>query len=168
MSAGVAFPQGTGRIGQHTHMKQLAICALVAAVVSVGVLLLGNALERRDDAPVSRSVAGDEASTLATAARASAPALRFTDALVEDTWVNAARQAGSDERTLTSAESSICFLTKIEISGMQGPDDTSSCAVEIDDFTGFWQVIATADEGGRSEVRCNARCLIWEREGDEP
>ena len=40
--------------------------------------------------------------------------------------------------------------------------DVDITAIEIDDFTGFWQLIATVDEGSRSEVRCNARCLTWE------
>lgn len=152
--------------GREKNMKQLSICALVAALVSVSIFLLEDVLEADDDnisaasAAVSDVARGD--------ATPPAFSLRYTDALVEDTWVNAARQAGSDKRTLTSASSSVCYLTKIEISGSQGPDDTSSCAIEIDDFTGFWQVIATADEGGRSEIRCNARCLTWEPEGEEP
>jgi hypothetical protein len=95
------------------------------------------------------------------------PILSVTDALIEDTWIDASRTAGSDLRTLTDASESMCYLTKIEISGVQGPDDRNSCAVEIDDFTGFWQLSATVEEGGRSEVRCNARCLTWERSGAE-
>jgi hypothetical protein len=153
-------------------MKQLTLCALVAAVVSVGVLWLEDAFEGSDDDVAAISGApglpARDAAAPAAAARGAASSLRFTDALVEDTWVNAARQPGSDKRTLTSVKSSICFLTKIEISGIQGPADTNSCAIEVDDFTGFWQLIATANEGARSEVRCNARCLTWEPEGDEP
>jgi hypothetical protein len=95
------------------------------------------------------------------------PVFSVTDALLEDTWVDASRTAGSDQRTLTDASTSMCYLTKVEISGVQGPDDTNSCAVEIDDFTGFWQLIATVEEGGRSEVRCNARCLSWNSRGTE-
>lgn len=143
-------------------MKQLSICAVVAAVVSVAILWIEDAVER-DAGEAATAAAPTGPSTDATA---DSP-LRYSDALVEDAWVDAARQAGSDRRTLTSASTSICYLTKIEISGVQGPDDTSSCAIEVDDFTGFWQVIATADEGGRSEIRCNARCLSWQTDGVE-
>jgi hypothetical protein len=151
-------------VGREKNMKQLSICALVAALVSVAIFWLEDVL---DDDDVSAATAAVSDTPSGDAAPAASP-LRYTDALVEDTWVNAARQAGSDKRTLTSASSSVCFLTKVEISGSQGPDDTASCAIEVDDFTGFWQVIATADEGGRSEVRCNARCLTWEPGGEEP
>jgi hypothetical protein len=152
-------------VGREKNMKQLLICALVAALVSVAVLWLDEASEGFDDDAVTGT--GPAPDSPDAAGAAAAPALRYTDALIEDTWVNAERQGGSDERTLTSASSSVCFLTRIEISGSPGPDDTNSCAIEIDDFTGFWQVIATAAEGGRSEVRCNARCLTWEPDGDE-
>lgn len=146
-------------------MKQVLICALVAGIVSVAVIWLEDVYETDDS---------DIAADAGTAAPAGPPApsvvlgLRYTDALIEDTWVNAARQPGADKRTLTSTSDSICFLTRIEISGIQGPEDTSSCAIEVDEFTGFWQLIATADEGGRSEIRCNARCLTWETEEGEP
>jgi hypothetical protein len=144
-------------------MKQLSICALIAAVVSVAILWLEGALQRdAGDTVTETGLVADPAADVPAA-----PALRHTDALIEDAWVDAARQAGSDRRTLTRASSSICYLTRVEISGIEGPEDTSSCAIEIDDFTGFWQVIATADEGGRSEIRCNARCLTWETDGED-
>jgi hypothetical protein len=143
-------------------MKQLSICALVAALVSVAIFWLEDAFQ----SDAGEAVTGTGGSADAPAGVAAAPGLRYTDELIEDTWVNAARQAGSDRRTLSSAASSICYLTRIEISGIQGPEDSSSCAIDIDDFTGFWQLIATADEGGRSEIRCNARCLSWETDGD--
>ena len=150
-------------------MRQLAICTFVAAAVSVAVVVLEDVVEDRAEA--SESEVADTpgpAPEAASGPAASGGALSYTDALVEDTWVDAARQPGSDRRTLTRASTSVCFLTKIEISGIQGPEDASSCAIEIDDFTGFWQLIATADEGGRSEIRCNARCLNWDARGDEP
>jgi hypothetical protein len=91
-----------------------------------------------------------------------APVLSYTDELIEDGWVDGARTAGADHKPLTHASNSICYLTKIEIKGIQGPEDANSCAIGVDDFTGFWQVTAAVDEGGRSQVRCNARCLVWE------
>lgn len=145
-------------------MKQLLLSALVAAVVSVAILWLDEMLEN-DEGGVDVAAATVEQS--APAADEAALALHYTDALPEDTWIDASRQAGSDKRTLTSAANSVCYLTRIEISGIESPDDKSSCAIEIDDFTGFWQVIATAGEGARSQIRCNARCLTWEPEGDE-
>jgi len=127
-------------------MKQGLISALVAAVVSVGAWQVMN-LAHRDGA------------TEATRA-AAPPVLRYTDELVEDGWV--ARAPGADEKPLERASNSICYLTKIEIKGIQGPEDANSCAIGIDEFTGFWQLTAAVGDGGRSEVRCNARCLVWE------
>ncbi len=141
-------------------MKQKLICAVVAAGVSLAALWLDDEIGGRGVEPES----GGGTSADLNAQRAN-PVFTFTDALIEDTWVNAGRTAGSDLRTLTDASTSICYLTKIEISRVQGPEDSNSCAIEIDDFTGFWQLIATVDEGGRSEVRCNARCLTWETNG---
>jgi hypothetical protein len=145
-------------------MKQLLLSAVIAAIVSLLIVMVGfqRNLDRVPVGPV-RVVSDSPTAAVVTAP----PSLRITDALVEDTWIDASRTAGSDLRTLTDASTSMCYLTKIEISGVQGPDDTNSCAVEIDDFTGFWQLIATVEEGGRSEVRCNARCLTWESSGTE-
>jgi hypothetical protein len=128
-------------------MKQALISALVAAVVSIGAWQVMN-------------LAHDDGATEGAAPTAAPPALRYTDALVEDGWV--ARAPGTDEKPLERASNSICYLTKIELKGIQGPEDSSSCAIGIDEFTGFWQVTAAVGEGGRSEVRCNARCLVWE------
>jgi len=133
-------------------MKEALIGALVATVVCVGAFLLE---ERFDD---------DGAQTVTAEAAASrAPvSLRYTDEPAEDSWVNGARAAGADDRSLSNASNSICFLTKIEIKGVQGPDDSGTCRIAVDGFTGFWQVTADVPEGSRAEVRCNARCLVWE------
>lgn len=139
-------------------MRQILISALVAAAVSIAVLLLDEAFERDDDVEVAGA---------ARAPAVAGPALSYTDALTEDTWVNAARTAGSDRRVLTDSANSICYLTKIEIKGVQSPEDSNACGLEIDDFTGFWVLVATVEEGGRSEVRCNARCLVWDQENGE-
>jgi hypothetical protein len=147
-------------------MKNLLLSALVAAVISLAAIAVHDRQETASEqpAPVASSGGPDAADTRPTGSAPVGPLLSYTDALTEDTWVNAGRTAGSDRRTLTSAASSVCFLTKIEISGIQGPQDSNACAIEVDEFTGFWQLIATVDEGGRSEVRCNARCLAWESE----
>lgn len=128
-------------------MKQALISAVVAAVVSIAAWQVMN-------------FAHDDGTTEGAATTVTPPALRYTEALVEDGWV--ARAPGTDEKPLERASNSICYLTKIELKGIQGPEDASSCAIGIDEFTGFWQVTAAVGEGGRSEVRCNARCLVWE------
>lgn len=125
-------------------MKQALISALVAAAVSIGAWQIMNAAGGADAADATPPT----------------PVLRYTDELVEDGWV--ARAPGADQKPLEAASSSICYLTKIEIKGIRGPEDGSSCAIGIDEFTGFWQVTATVADGGQSEVRCNARCLVWE------
>jgi hypothetical protein len=79
----------------------------------------------------------------------------------EDAWVDGARTTGTDENSLAPAEGAVCFLTKIELRGIQAPTDVNACAIAIDDFTGFWTLSATVAEGGLSHVRCNARCLTW-------
>lgn len=133
-------------------MRQILVSAVVAAVVCVGLLLVE---ERFDD--------DDSAASTAGLAGARAPvSLRYTDEPAEDSWVAGARGAGADDRVLSSAANSICFLTKIEVKGSQGPDDSGTCRVAVDDFTGFWQVTAEVPEGSKSEIRCNARCLVWE------
>ncbi len=128
-------------------MKQALISALVAVVVSIGAW------------QVMDFAHGDGATEAASTAVAP-PVLRYTDELVEDGWV--ARAPGADEKPLERASNSICYLTKIEIKGIQAPEDANSCAIGIDEFTGFWQLTAAVGDGGRSEVRCNARCLVWE------
>ncbi|HJR71171.1 MAG TPA: hypothetical protein VKA43_14105 [Gammaproteobacteria bacterium] len=128
-------------------MKQGLISALVAAVVSIGAWQVMN-------------LAHSDGATEAAAPVAAPPVLRYTDELVEDGWV--ARAPGADEKPLEHASNSICYLTKIELKGIQAPEDANSCAIGIDEFTGFWQLTAAVGEGGRSEIRCNARCLVWE------
>jgi len=137
-------------------MKTAVISALVASFICALALGFKEMLERDNDSDVDYAVVARDP---APAPSNAVVQLQFADALIEDVWVNAARQPGSDRRTLTSAADSVCYLTKVEISGIQGPEDSSSCAIEIDDFTSFWQLVATADEGGRSEIRCNARCF---------
>ncbi len=68
----------------------------------------------------------------------------------------------SEQKILANAANSACFLTHVEISGIQGPQDKNSCSITLDDFTGFWQVNAATGEGTQSELYCNARCIVWE------
>jgi hypothetical protein len=133
-------------------MKEAFIGAVVATVICVGAFLFA---ERFDDD-------GAQTPTAIAAASRAPVSLRYTDEPAEDSWVNGSRSAGVDDRSLSSASNSICFLTKVEIKAFQGPDDSGTCRIAVDDFTGFWQVTADVPEGSRAEVRCNARCLVWE------
>ena len=68
----------------------------------------------------------------------------------------------SEQKILANAANSACFLTHVEISGIQSPQDKNSCSITLDDFTGYWQVNASTGEGTQSELYCNARCIVWE------
>lgn len=134
---------------------------LISAVTAVIVVAVAFAIDE---------LAGDEDEIAIAPAAAPAPAtprpfvLTVTEPLGQDAWVDASRTAGADHKPLADASSSICYLTKIEISGIRGPDDANTCRIGIDDFTGYWEVWAEVAEGGQSEVRCNARCLVWEED----
>jgi hypothetical protein len=134
-------------------VRQTLISALVAALVCVGLFAIEDRFDD-DDTP---------AATAEGTAGSRAPiSLRYTAEPAEDSWVAGSRGAGADDRVLSSAANSICFLTKIEVKGVQGPEDSGTCRVAVDGFTGFWQVTADVPEGSKSEIRCNARCLVWE------
>jgi len=141
-------------------MRQVLVSALVAALVS-GILVLVISARSAGD-----SKSSDQNTTNAASASGTAPTatleLSITDALPEDVWLDGSRQPGDDHRILTSAENSMCFITKIQISGIGSPNDTSACTLQIDDFTGFWDLVVSVPEGSQSNVRCNARCLTWE------
>jgi hypothetical protein len=136
-------------------MKQALISVSVAAAVSLIVWQVVSDGRLSGGDPVREGVATAELAR-------HAPTFRVTDELIEDGWVDATRTAGADQKPLEHSANSICFLTKIEIKGVQGPEDANSCAIGIDEFTGYWQVTAAVAEGGHSQVRCNARCLVWE------
>lgn len=132
-------------------MREALIGALVATIVCVGAFLIE---ERFDD---------DDTQTVTATEVAGAPSsLHYTDEPTEDSWVAGGRASGADDRVLSNASNSICFLTKIEVKGFQGAEDSGTCRVAVDGFTGFWQVTADVPEGSRAEIRCNARCLVWE------
>jgi hypothetical protein len=134
-------------------MKQILISAAVAAIVS-GAVVFGLDRTRGAEAPTAPATS--------VPAGARPLTLRYTDPLPEDVWINGSATAGTDHRSLTKAENSVCFLTKVELSGIGSPKDKSSCSLQVDSFTGFWDLAGTVEEGGQSSVRCNARCLIWE------
>ena len=149
-----------------SHIRHVAVSAVVSAVVAGLILMLfpGRSVDdgmiSPPSAPEPVPAAGPDST--APAAPVSGPALSVTDPLAEDVWVDGSRQPGDDHRILTSAENSVCFLTKIEISGIASPDDSSACTIQVDEFTGFWDLVVSVPEGSQSHVRCNARCLTWE------
>jgi hypothetical protein len=134
-------------------LKQTTLSAFVALIVSAGFFVVA---DRFDDDDTAAATAEGPASSRAPIS------LRYTDEPAEDSWVDGSRAAGVDERVLSSAANSICYLTKIEVKRFQGPEDSGACRIAVDDFTGFWRVTADVPEGSRSEIRCNARCLTWE------
>lgn len=144
-------------------MKSALISAVVAVVVSL--IVLGIAAGFDDDDDGVDATPAPLAAAPSVSAPVLPPGLSVSIEPTEDSWVDGARSSGADDRMLTDAASSVCFLTKVEISGSAGPDDVGTCRVEVDDFTGFWKVTADVPEGSRSEIRCNARCLVWEQEG---
>jgi hypothetical protein len=139
-------------------MKHIVVSALVAAGVAGAVLVLFPRGLADNGEP--SSVPG---SPPMPSEDASPPlALSVTDALTEDVWIDGSRGPGDDHRILTSVENSVCFITKIDVRGISSPDDAYACSMEVDDFTGFWDLVVTVEEGSQASVRCNARCLSWE------
>ena len=95
--------------------------------------------------------------------------ISFTEELPQDAWLRGINRDGSprpgpadDEKPLVDASNSVCFLTKVDIQGMNGPEDAASCEVSIDEFTNWWQVHAIQGDGTDASVYCNARCIVWE------
>ena len=87
----------------------------------------------------------------------------------QDAWLRGTNRDGSprpgpadDQKPLVDASNSLCFLTKVEIEGMDGPEDVASCSIVVDEFTNWWQVHATQGDGTNASVACNARCIVWE------
>jgi hypothetical protein len=142
-------------------MRQALISAGVAAVVCLLAFQSQGLFD--DDTPVAQAL--PDVSAPAAGSTGAPFRLSVSEEPSEDSWVDGSRSTGADDRMLTDAATSVCFLTKVEISGSQGPDDVGTCRVDVDDFTGFWKVTADVPEGSRSEIRCNARCLVWEQEG---
>ena len=142
-------------------MKQVITSAAVAAVICLLAFAIEEAVER-DESAVAVSVDGNDEVAAAVARAGGAASFRYSAEPPEDSWVNGARQSGPDDRLLSDADSSVCFLTKVEIGGIRSPEDRGICRIAVDDFTGFWKVTAEVPEGSQSEIRCNARCLVWE------
>jgi hypothetical protein len=142
------------------------VAAVVAALVSVVAVKVGAPRAASPEAQPALdmdALAERLANEPALAGKLKPLTLSYTAEPAEDGWVDGSRgTAGADHRSLAPASNSICYLTKIEIKGIQSPKDSNSCRIGIDDFTGYWQLAAEVGEGGKSQVRCNARCLVWQ------
>ena len=112
-----------------------------------------------------------QVSELATHISAGGGAVQLTiiEESEQDAWLRGANRDGSprpgpadDQKPLVDASNSLCFLTKVEIEGMDGPEDVATCSVQVDEFTNWWQVHATQGDGTDASVACNARCIVWE------
>ena len=95
--------------------------------------------------------------------------MTFVGESEQDAWLQGANRDGSprpgpadDQKPLADASNSLCFLTKVEIEGMDGPEDVATCSIQVDEFTNWWQVHATQGDGTDASVSCNARCIVWE------
>jgi hypothetical protein len=137
-------------------MKQALLSAVVGAVVAVVAIQIGGAGGNVDQ--LAEELANHEA----LVSKFSPTLLSFSMDEVQDSIVDGTRYTGSYSKLLVDAENSVCFLTKAQFKAMQSPEDSNICSIELDEFTGHWQVTATVEEGATSEARCNAGCLIWE------
>ena len=97
------------------------------------------------------------------------PQITFAGESGQDAWLRGTNRDGSlrpgpadDQKPLADASNSLCFLTKVEIEGMDGPEDVATCSIQVDEFTNWWQVHATQGEGTDASISCNARCIVWE------
>ena len=95
--------------------------------------------------------------------------ISFSDESPEDSWLRGRNNDGSPRlgpanhmNSLVEAENAVCFLTKVEIQGQDAYEDMNACRVDIDEFTGWYQINATQGDGSDSSVRCNARCIVLE------
>jgi hypothetical protein len=144
-------------------LQAALVAAVVAALVSIAVLkLVPSAPPAAAEPPLDIDALAERlASRPALAGKLEPTVLSYTSEPAEDAWVDGARQPGADHRSLAPAANSICYLTKIEVKGMTSAADSSSCRISVDDFTGYWQLTGEVAEGAKSQVRCNARCLVW-------
>lgn len=129
-------------------MKQLMGGVLIAALASLATLMMVN-----ND----------------VSAQSEPPSISITEPSPQDAWVAGTRRNGekrlayeNDEKPLVDASNSVCFLTKVEITGQDSLDDKTGCYIAKDDFTNWWTVNAEKAEGSDASVACNARCIVWE------
>lgn len=146
-------------------MKIVIISALVAVVASMGTtLIMGNmGASDASDSQDAMVMTAPEINYDEIVARLEGNGLSVSEEPEAAAWIRGGSGAAqAEQKILANAANSACFLTHVEINGIQGPEDKNMCSITVDDFTGFWQVNAITGEGTRSELMCNARCVVWE------
>lgn len=129
-------------------MKKLIGGLAIATLASLATLLMTNNTLHAQSKPV---------------------VISYTEPSQQDAWVAGTRRNGekrlgyeNDEKPLADASNSVCFLTKVEITGQNDLNDKTGCYISKDDFTNWWQIHAEKSEGSDASVACNARCIVWE------
>lgn len=129
-------------------MTKLIGGLMIAVLASLATLLLTNTTTQAQSKPV---------------------VISYTEPSEQDAWVRGIARDGeerlgheNDEKPLADASNSVCFLTKVEITGQNGPEDSTGCYISLDEFTNWWQINAEKGEGTDAAVACNARCIVWE------
>ncbi len=149
-------------------LNQIVVVLVTAVIATLITLQFSNSGQQPDQAALEQ-LSTHIASHEAAAPSGSPVSFRFTEELGEDAWLRGKARDGSprpgpadDAKPIADSANSICYLTKVELTGMDGQEDTTSCKISIDEFTGWWQIHATQGEGTDSSVSCNGRCLVWD------
>ena len=149
-------------------LKHITIAIVAAIVATLGTLRLAGDSGELDQVALNE-LSMHLANHAAVLSDSSPATFRITEELEQDAWLGGVARDGSprpgpadDDKPLEDSANSICFLTKVEVTAVDGQEDTVSCGITIDDFTGWWQVNAIQGDGSHASVRCNARCLVWE------
>lgn len=151
-------------------MKSAAIAVLAAVLASVLTWLTMGWDQGTSSEELERlQTQLGELAAQVSAGAGSGGRLTFVGPSEQDAWLSGTNRDGSlrpgpadDQKPLADAANSLCFLTKVEIAGMDGPEDVATCRIEVDEFTNWWQVHATQGEGTDASIACNARCVVWE------
>ena len=136
-----------------------AIVALVASVLTTLIMSSSNQADVTNSAPMS----APEINYEEILDRIDIKQLSVSMEPAAAAWIrlNTGTES-SEQKILANAANSACFLTHVEINGIQSAQDKNACSITLDDFTGYWQVNASIGEGTQSELYCNARCVVWE------
>lgn len=148
-------------------MKTLAFAMLSAILASLLTLNHARSDAGFDNAAVQQ-LAEQLAANEAFREQFQPRVIRFSAPSEQDAWIKGSLRGeprpgpATDEKPLADSANSVCFLSKVEFEGMDGAEDTTSCEVTLDEFTGWWQINASQGDGTDSSVSCNARCIVWE------
>jgi hypothetical protein len=148
--------------GMEKSMKSIIYSAIVAVVASILTTLVISSNNQADEV-TSAPMAAPEINIEEILERIDANQLSVSMEPAAAAWIRLnTGSESSEQKILANAANSACFLTHVEINGIQSAQDKNACSITLDDFTGFWQVNASIGEGTQSELYCNARCIVWE------